>query len=84
MGGFRRSDPKPTLGQVWVLNIDRREWRKHNVPLHPSSFTDLSPAERASLLNRQPAFQGAAMGIEEIYHFGGTTLPPPLSPSDAL
>jgi hypothetical protein len=71
MGGFRRADPKLTLRQIWVLNIDRREWRKHDVPLHPSVFGDLPPAERSSLLERSVSFQGAAMGVEQIYLFGG-------------
>lgn len=72
MGGFRRADPKLTLRQIWVLNIDRREWRKHDVPLHPSVFGDLPQAERRSMLERSVSFQGAAMGIEQIYLFGGT------------
>jgi hypothetical protein len=71
LGGFRRRDPAITLRHVWVLHIERREWRRHDVPLHPSALANVPTEQATQMLDHRVAFQGAALGAEQIYLFGG-------------
>lgn len=68
-----------SIRYLWVLDLDARQWKRHMLPLHPSTCdlpdnndSDNEVEEQSGVLNRPVAFQASAVGVDQIYLFGGT------------